>query len=37
VEEVEEDELLSRIMQLWRAEHEITSVRTNLEYALTDL
>ena len=28
---------LSRITQLWRAEHEITSVHTNLEYALTDL
>ena len=37
VEEVEEDELLSRITQLWWAEHEITSVHTNLECALTDL
>jgi hypothetical protein len=36
-EEVEEDALLSRVTQLWWAEHEISSVHTNLEYALTDL
>jgi hypothetical protein len=33
----EEEELISRITQLWRAEYEITSVHSNLEYALTDL
>jgi hypothetical protein len=37
VEETAEEELLSRSTQLWRAEYEITSVHSNLEYALTDL
>ena len=37
VEDDEEEELLSRITQMWRAEYEITSVHSNLEYALTDL
>jgi hypothetical protein len=36
-EEVEEEEFLSRVTQLWWAEHEISSVHTNLDCALTDL
>jgi hypothetical protein len=36
-EEMEEDESRSRITQLWWAEHEITSVHTNLDHALIDL
>jgi hypothetical protein len=31
-EEVEEDESRSRVTQLWWAEHEISSVHTNLDY-----
>jgi hypothetical protein len=37
VEETEEEEIQSRITQLWWVEHEITAVHTNFEHALTEL
>ena len=33
----EEEEIQSRITQLWWVEHEITAVHTNFEHALTEL
>ena len=37
VEETEEEELQSRITQLWRIGYEVTSIHSNLEHALTEL